>query len=165
MSKPGRTFRVENSAVSADHVRRAGRPERRAELPGTLARAPRYEPTDGVRPSALASGPAAASKAAMIYTTLKQRLIRGQYQLGEPLLVVRLTAEFHTSRQPVMEALRWLAAEEFVEIMPQIGCRAVLSPLGDISDFFLIFAVQEGLATALAADRRTDEDIPCVSRS
>ena len=61
------------------------------------------------------------SKQNEIYDVLVQRLVAARYSFGERILVRELGTEFGVSRQPVMTALNWLAADGFVRIIPQVG--------------------------------------------
>jgi DNA-binding GntR family transcriptional regulator len=60
------------------------------------------------------------------------------------------------SRQPAMEAVKRLAADGFVTILPQIGCRVVQPEPDHVADFYRLFASSEGLIARLAAERRTE---------
>ena len=68
-------------------------------------------------------------------------------------MIDELASEIGVSRQPIMEAMRRLAAERLVEIIPQVGCRVATHSLEDIGDFFRMFASIEGLLAQLAAER------------
>src|SRR4029079_8661472 len=64
-----------------------------------------------------------------VYDQLKERLLEGRYTAGERLSTEALRTEFGVSKQPVMEALRRLAGDGLVEIVPQVGSRvATYSP-------------------------------------
>jgi DNA-binding GntR family transcriptional regulator len=94
-----------------------------------------------------------------VYETVKTRLLDGDYSAGAKLSVNEIRAEFGVSKQPVMEALRLLAAEGLVEILPQIGCVVMQYSPAEVDDFFEIFAAFEGALAGAAAARRTEADI------
>lgn len=94
-----------------------------------------------------------------VYDVIKERLLEGQWQAGESVGVEALRAELGVSKQPVMEALRRLAGDGLVEIIPQVGCRVPVYSVEDITDFFTLFASLEAEATVIAAGRRTDAQI------
>lgn len=100
-----------------------------------------------------------AVRAEAAYAHLKERLLEGDLGAGDKLSVVELTGELACSRVPVMEALKRLAGEGFVHIVPQVGCRVVTPRADDVRDFFALFAAVEGTVTALAAARRTADDV------
>ena len=59
------------------------------------------------------------------------------------------------SKQPVMEALRRLAADGMVESVPQVGSLVATYDLRQIQDFYLMFGGFEGCVAGIAAQRRT----------
>ncbi|QEE60407.1 GntR family transcriptional regulator [Salinibacterium sp. dk2585] len=94
-----------------------------------------------------------------VYETLKSRLLDGHYPAGSRVSVETVRAEFGVSKQPVMEALRQLAADGIVEILPQIGCVVKSYSPRDVVDFFEVFAAFEGAMAGAAAKRGTPEDV------
>jgi DNA-binding GntR family transcriptional regulator len=112
----------------------------------------REGPTTRVRPVAASSGKRLAP---LIYDLIKERLLEGGYQAGERLAVEALKAEFDVSKQPIMDALRRLASDGLVEIIPQVGCRVPVYEPQDVADFFAIFGGMEGAVAGVAAHRCT----------
>lgn len=110
----------------------------------------REEPAAGVRPVAASSG---RRLAPVIYDLLKERLLDGAFSAGERLQVEALKTEFGVSKQPVMDALRRLASDGLVEIIPQVGCRIPVYGPVDVADFFAIFGGMEGAVAGVAAQR------------
>lgn len=101
----------------------------------------------------------APSKQGEIYELLVRRLVNARYAFGERILVRELVAEFGVSRQPIMSALNWLAADGFVRIVPQVGCQVINPDRNAVADFYLMFQRMEGLLSELAAARRTDQQL------
>src|SRR5882757_4484587 len=101
----------------------------------------------------------AQSKQGEIYELLVRRLVNARYAFGERILVRELVAEFGVSRQPIMSALNWLAADGFVRIVPQVGCQVINPDRNAVADFYLMFQRMEGLLSELAAARRTDQQL------
>ncbi|WP_221625348.1 GntR family transcriptional regulator [Homoserinimonas aerilata] len=99
-----------------------------------------------------------------VYDSIKERLLDGDYPAGSRVSVEALRAEFTVSKQPIMEALRQLAADGIVEILPQIGCVVVGYSPRDVEDFFEIFAAFEGALAGAAAQRRTPRDVEGLQR-
>jgi DNA-binding GntR family transcriptional regulator len=58
-----------------------------------------------------------------------------------------------------MDALRRLSTEGFVEIVPQVGCRPRTPEIGEIRDFYRLFAEGESIIAELAAQRAGSENI------
>ena len=94
-----------------------------------------------------------------VYQAVQARLIEGELGAGDRISVEALATEFGISKQPVMDALRRLSAEGFVEIVPQVGCRVRTVDGREADDFFRIFAAMEGVVVAFAAERRTAEQL------
>jgi DNA-binding GntR family transcriptional regulator len=93
------------------------------------------------------------------YLHLKTQLLDGRHTTGELIPVEEIAAELDTSRQPVMDALKRLCIEGFVDIVPQVGSRVRQHSKSEIQDFYRLFAMSEGLIAELAALRAKDADI------
>lgn len=74
-------------------------------------------------------------------------------------MVDSLAAELNVSRQPVLYAMRQLANQQLVEVIPQVGCRVANPNIEEMGDFFLIFSTVEGLIAQLAAERHKEMDL------
>jgi DNA-binding GntR family transcriptional regulator len=96
---------------------------------------------------------------AFVYNTIKEDLLDGRYQPGQRIVIDELTQQLDVSKQPVMEALRLLSAERLVAIVPQVGCRVMQYDIREITDFLTAFASMEAVVAALAAERRTTEQL------
>jgi len=113
-------------------------------------------------PASLASSASEAppvARAERAYQYLRNQLLEGPLGPGDALSVVALTHALDCSRVPVMEALKRLAGEGFVDIVPQVGCRVVTPAVAEVRDFFVLFAASEGAVTGFAASRRTPADL------
>jgi DNA-binding GntR family transcriptional regulator len=93
---------------------------------------------------------------------LREAIGEGRLPPGSVVPEVALAAEFGVSRTPIREALKVLAAEGLVEMMPKRGAVvARLSPR-DVRDMTAVLARLEGLAGELACagtDRDVAEDV------
>lgn len=97
-----------------------------------------------------------------VYDELKSRLLAGEHPAGSALSVEELRTEFGVSKQPVMEALRLLASDGLVEIIPQVGISVRSYTTQETHDFYRMFAGFEGSITAVAAERATARDIAAL---
>lgn len=61
------------------------------------------------------------ARSAKVVETIKQRIYNWEYPPGHRLLEERLCEEFGVSRSPVREALRLLAAQGLVQLVPHAG--------------------------------------------
>lgn len=105
----------------------------------------------------LADSPKARAHDAYAYVLTE--LLEGDLQPNDWLSVVDLAEKLECSRVPVMEGIKRLAADGFLTILPQIGCRVAIPDPDDVLDFFALFAAAEGCVTRLAAQRRTSDDV------
>lgn len=95
----------------------------------------------------------------MVYRAIKQDLVRGKYGIGQDLVIVELAAALGTSRQPILEALKRLDHEGFVEVIPQVGVRTIRPTAGWVLDLYRVFANVEGLAAEIAAGRDLPDEM------
>lgn len=100
-----------------------------------------------------------ASQTQRAYSHIKSELLHGRFSPSETLIIDDLASHLGVSRQPVLDAVRRLAHEHLVDIIPQVGCRVADPSPQEISDFFLIFSTVEGLLAQLAAERGEKKDI------
>ena len=99
-----------------------------------------------------------------VYRALKTRLLSGDYQRGQRLNADELATELESSRQPVFDAFKRLATEGFVIVRPHVECRVATFDHADVRDYFQLFAAVEGTAAALAAQRRTADELRALRR-
>ena len=96
------------------------------------------------------------SSADRIITALQRGLVTGEIPIGTWLRHDALAAEFGVSRTPVREALRVLAAQGVITIVPNRGARVNGLSVRDIREIGEIRAELNGLAAELAASRIDD---------
>ncbi|NLB84459.1 MAG: GntR family transcriptional regulator [Synergistaceae bacterium] len=87
------------------------------------------------------------------YQELRHRIITKQLKPGQRLPEVTIAVQMGVSRTPVREALRRLASEGLVIIIPNSGARLAAPTAKEIEDTFLVREQLECLAIRLAADR------------
>ena len=79
-------------------------------------------------------------------------------------LVRQLCEMLKISRTPLREALKVLAAEGLVELLPNRGARVRALSEQDLGELFDVMGGLEGLAGRLACERITDEEIAEIER-
>lgn len=89
------------------------------------------------------------------YAYLKHQLLEGGLDPGDPLSAESLSRALEVSRSPVMEALKRLAAEGFLQIIPQVGSRVITPDPREVGDFYRVFAASEAVIAGFAASRRS----------
>jgi DNA-binding GntR family transcriptional regulator len=98
-----------------------------------------------------------------VHRQLRDLLMSGRFQPGQPLVIQDVAKAFGTSAQPVREAIRQLVAEKALEASPN---RSVCVPVLDrerMEDLRRARLAIEGLALELAAERITDDDIEALA--
>ncbi|QKO21356.1 GntR family transcriptional regulator [Rhodoferax sp. BAB1] len=90
---------------------------------------------------------------------LRQLLVEGQIAPGAKLNERELCEQMKVSRTPLREAIKTLAAEGLVELLPNRGAIAVELGEDDILNTFEVMAGLEGLSGELAAQRITPEEL------
>jgi len=94
-----------------------------------------------------------------VYEEIKGMLFESRFGRGGWLPVDELAGELSVSRQPVMDAMKRLAIEGFVDVVPQVGCKVREYSSEEIHEFFILFADCEAIVARLAAERATADDI------
>jgi DNA-binding GntR family transcriptional regulator len=94
----------------------------------------------------------AASKADQVHAQLKQEIELGELAPGTPLSELSLVERIGASRTPVREALRRLAAEGLVDLVPRQGARVSRVSLRSVRDLFDFRALLEPVAIRQATE-------------
>ena len=84
---------------------------------------------------------------------LRQRIVEGQLAPGAKLNERELSESLQVSRTPLREAIKMLAAEGLVELLPNRGAVVVQMSAQDVADTFELIAGLEGQSGELAAER------------
>lgn len=90
---------------------------------------------------------------------LRQMLVEGAITPGAKLNERELCETLHVSRTPLREAIKMLAAEGLVELVPNRGAIAVALDEEDVRHTFEVMAGLEAMSGELAAQRITDAEI------
>ena len=93
-----------------------------------------------------------------VYLALEEAIIAGEYKKGDSLTEMSLSKKLGVSRTPIRAALARLSKEGLVEISPNRGAVVVGVTDEDLSDVYRIRIRLEGLASAMAATRISDEE-------
>lgn len=94
-----------------------------------------------------------------ILTRLRDHLVEGGVADGARIPEKDLCELFGISRTPLREALKVLAAEGLVELLPNRGARMKALGPRDISELFDLMGGLEALAGRLACENITDQDV------
>jgi DNA-binding GntR family transcriptional regulator len=91
-----------------------------------------------------------------VATRLRQRIVEGRIAPGAKLNERELSEELQVSRTPLREAIKLLAQEGLVDLLPHRGAVAVKLTETDIVHSFEVLAGLEAMSGQLAAQRITD---------
>src|SRR6201996_7406780 len=82
--------------------------------------------------------------AAEAYLTVRDRILRGELKIGQPISRRRLAAELGMSFLPVSEALLRLENEGLVESRPRAGTRVRMPTREDVEGQYIVREALEG---------------------
>ncbi|MFC7050913.1 GntR family transcriptional regulator [Emcibacter nanhaiensis] len=93
------------------------------------------------------------------YATIRNAVLDGYFAPGDHLKEERLVELCGVSRTPVREAIKRLAAENYVVMKPHLGAHVAKWSPQEIKDIFRLRAMTEGMAARRAAELITPEQI------
>ena len=96
---------------------------------------------------------------AQVTSRLRTLIIEGRIAPGAKLNERELCEQINVSRTPLREAIKLLAAEGLVDLLPNRGAVAVKLTETDILNTFEVLAGLEAMSGELAAQRVTEEEL------
>ena len=96
---------------------------------------------------------------AQVAQRLRQMLVEGRIAPGAKLNERELAEVLQVSRTPLREAIKMLAAEGLVELLPNRGAIAVSLSETDVRNTFEVMSGLEAMSGELAAQRITDDEL------
>lgn len=100
----------------------------------------------------------------VVCETLRGAIRKGKLKPGERLMESQLAEDLGVSRTPVREAIRKLELEGYVIMMPRRGTYVANLSIRDVNEVFEIRTSLDSLASGLAAERITDEELERLQR-
>ena len=98
------------------------------------------------------------------YAILRDRVLTGELAPGTEISEPELADQLAMSKTPVREAMARLCVEGLMEAFPRRGYRVTPVTVKDMNDLFAVRGVLEGMATALAAQHMTAEELDALDR-
>jgi DNA-binding GntR family transcriptional regulator len=95
----------------------------------------------------------AASLQSRVAAQIREGIVTGDYAVGTGLSEVTLSSELGVSRTPVREALKQLATEGLVDIVPRVGTFVASPSRRDVIELYGLKEIFEGFAARLLAQR------------
>lgn len=94
---------------------------------------------------------------------LRDVFVRGEVPAGQKVPEAALCERFGVSRTPLREALKVLAAEGHVDLLPNRGARVRALSLEETKGLFSVAGALEALAGEQACQHITDEELKALS--
>lgn len=107
--------------------------------------------------SGSSNAPRDVTRSDQIRQQLEQEILAGTIMPGDHLNEGALGERFATSRTPIREAIRQLAAQGLVEVVPRKGAFVAEISLSKLLQVFELMREMEALCARLAAERITPE--------
>jgi DNA-binding GntR family transcriptional regulator len=95
---------------------------------------------------------------------LRDMIVEGRLQVGERLHEANLAAVLQVSRTPIREAIKLLATEGLVDLIPGRGARVSGFSVEQVRELFEAIAGVERNASELAAERMTEREFDKLKR-
>lgn len=110
-------------------------------------------------------GNTSSSLEEMVYISLEEEILSGKLLRGDTLGEIALSKRLGVSRTPIRSALHRLAEEGLVDTVPNKGTTVIGINTDDLIDIYRIRERLEGLASSLAAQRITEEELNKLSET
>lgn len=94
-----------------------------------------------------------------VYNAIREAILKGEYAPNKRLREIPIAEQLGVSRTPVREAIRRLADEHLVVIMPKCGAKVASFTDKDVSDALDVRMTIECMAVRLAARNMDKEQI------
>ncbi len=98
-------------------------------------------------------------KSRSIYLALRERILSNDIEPGTRLVMRDVGNQYQASDIPVREALRMLERDGLVETAPYVGARVTTLTAKEVEETYFIRSHLESVATGLAADRITEDEL------
>lgn len=90
---------------------------------------------------------------------IRNRILKGEYQIGEKIKETKIASELCVSRTPIREAFKLLENEGLIDYVPNRGCFAKGFTKQDIDDIYAVRTALEQIAVERSIDRITEDEI------
>ena len=96
---------------------------------------------------------------------LRDRIIKGEYAIGEKIVEIEVANELKVSRTPVREAFKTLQDEGLMQYIPNRGCFAKGFTKQDMRDIYQVRKSLEQLAVEWCIENITDEELEDLAQT
>ncbi len=93
---------------------------------------------------------------------VRERILGGEYEIGEKIKENQIATELRVSRTPIREAFKLLENEGLIDYIPNRGCFAKGFTKRDVEDIYAVRRSLEELAITWAVERISAEEIQAL---
>ena len=97
-----------------------------------------------------------------IAAIVRDRILKGEYEIGEKIKENQIATELRVSRTPIREAFKLLENEGLIDYIPNRGCFAKGFTKQDVDDIYAVRAALEMLAVERSEERITDAEVAAL---
>ena len=97
-----------------------------------------------------------------IAAIVRDRILKGEYEIGEKIKENQIATELRVSRTPIREAFKLLENEGLIDYIPNRGCFAKGFTKQDVDDIYAVREALEMLAVERAVERITEEEVAAL---
>lgn len=94
-----------------------------------------------------------------IADVVRERILKGEYEIGEKIKENKIAYELRVSRTPIRDAFKALESEGLIDYIPNRGCFAKGFTKQDVSDIYTVREALEEIAVKWAVERIEDEEL------
>ncbi|MBN7774519.1 GntR family transcriptional regulator [Clostridium aminobutyricum] len=99
-----------------------------------------------------------------IVDVLRDRILKGEYVIGEKLIENQIATEFKVSRTPIRDAFKLLEEEGLIDYIPNKGSFAKGFTRQDMEDIYAVRKALEQLAVEWAIERIGEKEVRELER-
>ena len=97
-----------------------------------------------------------------ISDVVRERILSGEYEIGEKIKENQIATELSVSRTPIREAFKLLENEGLIDYIPNRGCFAKGFTKRDVEDIYAVREALEELAVAWSCERIIPDEIKAL---
>lgn len=90
---------------------------------------------------------------------IRERILKGEYAIGEKIKENQIATELRVSRTPIREAFKILEDEHLIDYIPNRGCFAKGFTQQDVDDIYAVRKALERIAVERSVGRIKEEDV------
>ena len=94
-----------------------------------------------------------------IADVVRERILKGEYEIGEKIKENQIASELKVSRTPIREAFKLLENEGLIDYIPNRGCFAKGFTKQDVDDIYAVREALEELAVRWSVARITEPEL------